>query len=105
MWREDKFRLLQVIIKHHPLHIILLDFHNNQIINIINIDAPNSRIQRKLLWAECSSCNNLSHGLWLIGGDFNVTRYLGEHAPREGNLIDMEEFNDFINQITKSNRL
>lgn len=38
----------------------------------------------------------MAHRPWIIGGGFNVTRFLGERYLREGDLEAMEEFDSFI---------
>lgn len=37
---------------------------------------------------------------WLIGGDFNITRFLGERRGPELYLVSMADFNDFISELS-----
>ena len=39
---------------------------------------------------------SLVGGNWMIGGDFNITRFAHEHSSRPGIMSSMANFNDFI---------
>ena len=42
---------------------------------------------------------SLTGGNWMIGGDFNITRFAHEHSSRSGITPSIANFNDFIASI------
>lgn len=55
----------------------------------INTDHPR-------LWVELRAGAHWTRAPWLIGGDFNVTRFVGERRGPELLLSSMIDFNDLI---------
>jgi len=94
-WREFFFKSIQVTPKRHSIHIILSNLNDNPLLSVSNVYGPNTKIGLESFGASASNFEPclMSLGSW---EDFNVTRFLGERSPREGDFSAMEEFDHFI---------
>ena len=55
--------------------------------------------RRESLWGELRDARGWTGGPWLIGGDFNITRFLGERIGREIHMSGIRGFNDLIRSL------
>ncbi|KAL4183441.1 hypothetical protein AMTRI_Chr11g98240 [Amborella trichopoda] len=58
--------------------------------------GPNSSSLRHNFWSELDHVAALPHPSWVLGGDFNVTRWPYEHNVSDSINQDMRDFADFI---------
>ncbi|KAL4203772.1 hypothetical protein AMTRI_Chr01g105560 [Amborella trichopoda] len=58
--------------------------------------GPNSSSLRHNFWSELHHVAALPHPSWVLGGDFNVTRWSYEHNVSYSINQDMRDFADFI---------
>lgn len=65
---------------------------------LINVYAPNSPSEQKLVWEEISKLRGSFSSPWIMGGDFNSIRGRSERSNCIGLLCGMKEFNSFIEE-------
>ena len=54
---------------------------------------------RQVLWNELKAFRSNFAGMWVIAGDFNVTRFACERKGKRAHYRHLEEFNDFIRDM------
>ncbi|GKD26088.1 transposon TX1 uncharacterized, partial [Tanacetum coccineum] len=67
-------------------------------VGLLNIYAPQASALKEQLWSSIEAIVNAKEIIWILFGDFNVVRHIGE---RVGSLFDAGEantFNDFISR-------
>ncbi|GJX50703.1 RNA-directed DNA polymerase, eukaryota [Tanacetum coccineum] len=67
-------------------------------VELLNIYAPQASALKEQLWSSIEAIVNANEIIWILFGDFNVVRHIGE---RVGSLFDAGEantFNDFISR-------
>ncbi|KAL1174575.1 hypothetical protein V6Z11_A04G023300 [Gossypium hirsutum] len=65
---------------------------------LINIYAPNSSTDQRILWDEIIGLRNQFNSAWIIGGDFNVIRNRSERRNYKSNEEGSKEFGEFIDK-------
>ncbi|XP_021985602.1 uncharacterized protein LOC110881743 [Helianthus annuus] len=66
------------------------------ILNVVNVDAPQSVAAKKDVWFELSNCLEDLPGMWVVGGDFNAVRDPNERKNSKFNNSCAANFNSFI---------
>jgi len=61
-----------------------------------NIYGPYSIDERTMVWEKCVDFASKINGSWILGGDFNITRFTAERN-KHSFMSDMHAFNQFIN--------
>lgn len=65
---------------------------------LVNVYAPQSNIEKRLLWDELTTLKNSHHGTWVFFGDFNVVRNVEERINSHFCQSSANDFNSFINR-------
>ncbi|KAG8479390.1 hypothetical protein CXB51_029883 [Gossypium anomalum] len=63
---------------------------------LINVYAPNTISEQKILWVNLLALKNSFACSWIIGGSFNVVRNKSERSNCVGLMNASKEFNSFI---------
>ena len=64
---------------------------------ITSLYEPNGRSLKSIFLQDLHFIHAwCSPAPWTLIGDFNLTRFLDEHERREGNLNDIDSFNNLI---------
>ncbi|KAL4179989.1 hypothetical protein AMTRI_Chr13g122930 [Amborella trichopoda] len=61
--------------------------------------GPTTSSLRSRLWSELGHVASLSHPIWCLGGDFNVTRWSHEQNFSNSISPEMRDFSNFISRI------
>ncbi|GKV09853.1 hypothetical protein SLEP1_g21292 [Rubroshorea leprosula] len=65
-------------------------------IHILNIYSPCHLEGKRVLWEELGKLITSRRGNWILGGDFNAARTVGDRAGCSGITREMREFDSFI---------
>ncbi|XP_076890053.1 uncharacterized protein LOC143541016 [Bidens hawaiensis] len=65
-------------------------------VNVLNIYASQKGEKKRRLWCELREVVNVSNGLWVMDGDFNLVRSMEERRNSRFNAGVAKDFNDFI---------
>ncbi|GKV48453.1 hypothetical protein SLEP1_g55266 [Rubroshorea leprosula] len=65
-------------------------------IHILNIYSPCHLQGKRVLWEELGKLITSKRGNWVLGGDFNAARTVGDRAGCSGITREMREFDSFI---------
>ncbi|MFS7973280.1 putative RNA-directed DNA polymerase [Helianthus anomalus] len=69
-----------------------------EIVNILNVYAPNDPAMRRNFWSEIISLKCQRPGVWVALGDFNDVRWPEERVNSRFDLASASCFNEFIDQ-------
>ncbi|KAG5598653.1 hypothetical protein H5410_030023 [Solanum commersonii] len=67
--------------------------------HITSVYAPNSQVERRLVWEELADVRGLMDGPWAICGDFNVCRFPSEKRDCSKRNSAMRELSDCIEDM------
>lgn len=67
--------------------------------HITSLYAPNSQMERRLVWEELADVRGLMDGPWAICGDFNICRFPSEKGDCSKRNSAMREFSDYIEDM------
>ncbi|GKV25593.1 hypothetical protein SLEP1_g35004 [Rubroshorea leprosula] len=65
-------------------------------IHILNIYSPCHLQGKRVLWEELGKLITSKRGNWILGGDFNAAKSIGDRAGCSGITREMREFDSFI---------
>ncbi|KAJ0683719.1 putative RNA-directed DNA polymerase [Helianthus annuus] len=78
------------------LHVAGTILANSVRLNMLNVYAPQSNIEKRLLWSKIESLISSNQGWWILCGDFNAVRDRGERKNSKFDQVCARDFNDFI---------
>ncbi|KAJ0576606.1 putative AP endonuclease 1, Endonuclease/exonuclease/phosphatase superfamily [Helianthus annuus] len=67
-------------------------------VNIINVYAPQTNIDKRQLWARINNIIHSNQGRWIVFGDFNAVRDRDERKKLIFDPVCARDFNDFIDE-------
>lgn len=75
------------------IKILILNFLS------LGVYGPCDRKRRRELWKELGAVAGLEDWPWVVGGDFNITRFEDKRAGRAKNTMAMRDFSRFIDDM------
>lgn len=99
MWNEVQFEIKEAIEGKFSLslNLLLVDGFDLWITGVYD---PNSIAARKLFWMELADLEALCNPNWIIGGDFNITRWSWEKHNSTSQTRGMRCFNEFYRAMS-----
>lgn len=61
--------------------------------------GPNERGLHTKFWKKLTIIRNNYNDLWILGENFNITRFASEKKGKDRSRKDRQEFNKFISQL------
>ncbi|XP_022024753.1 uncharacterized protein LOC110925093 [Helianthus annuus] len=98
LWDDGIFRFLSSTKQRNFLYIRGLIKGSNELLNIINVYAPQSGAAKNALWDELLAVMEGVSGKWVLLGDFNAVRDPSERRNSRFKVGCASRFNEFINQ-------
>lgn len=95
-WDKSLFTLMDVVKSRYYMLIVGKVKGSGEVINMVNLYAPQNTVKKRRLWAEIISLLNQKEGFWMIAGDFNVVRSHTERKNSLFNSLAASDFNSFI---------
>ncbi|XP_022015351.1 uncharacterized protein LOC110915009 [Helianthus annuus] len=80
----------------HYLHVRGSLLGCGEVVNILNVYAPQGVSAKQSLWGELKSIIDLNDGLWVVAGDFNAVRFREERRNCAFKQTCANQFNEFI---------
>ncbi|XP_015158439.1 uncharacterized protein [Solanum tuberosum] len=99
VWNPNYYQITHIRSTSQSIHCLINGNNGTLVCFITVIYAYNSIEQRKVLWAELSSIEQMVDKPWLIAGDFNAVLYPNDRVY--GAPISLAETQDFSNCIHK----
>ncbi|XP_071713332.1 uncharacterized protein [Rutidosis leptorrhynchoides] len=99
-WRADCFTLKDHFDCHNWVATLLTYLPSNTDVLIINVYAPQSEIEKKIIWFHIAKMINGWNGPTCVMGDFNSTCFPHERLREEIDVVNMANFNDFISSAS-----
>ncbi|XP_022007479.1 uncharacterized protein LOC110906687 [Helianthus annuus] len=96
---DPKFFTKESVVKDNNFLLVsgLLTDGKNRL-NMINVYAPQSNVDKRNLWAKISQVIQAGHGWWIVFGDFNAVR---DPSERKNSCFDpgcARDFNEFLDE-------
>lgn len=66
---------------------------------VTSVYGPHERGLHSQFWTKLTLIRNNFSDPWILGSDFNITRFANERRGEDRSFKDREEYNDFINQL------
>lgn len=99
-WSEYKlYEVLDTWALEFTLTVIVKPKANDWIQKFTTTYEPNQRDRKGALWDEIMEISCRNELPWVIGGDFNVVRYVKERRWGDHNTHDREVFNKIISMM------
>lgn len=98
-WSSDCLQHCGTIKKEFDISIKLFDLVSKQKIFITSVYGPVIYVLKEEFLHELYDLKADVDGCWLIGGDFNLTRFADDRSSGFGNSLEMELFNEFISKM------
>lgn len=83
----------------NPSITISCSFSNLQNLRVTNVYGPTNYKERKFLWQELKDVQGFADRFWCVGGDFNVTRWIGDRSSGRRISKAMRVFNSVIETL------
>ncbi|XP_022014567.1 uncharacterized protein LOC110914058 [Helianthus annuus] len=64
--------------------------------HVLNVYAPQNLVAKRVLWTEIIGLVGEGVGRWIVAGDFNSVRSAEDRRNSSFNVVEANEFNDFI---------
>lgn len=98
MWNELILDIIEVVKGTHSL-ILNLSLADGFNLRITGVYGPNSSSKRRWFWPEMYDLSNLCEPNWIMGGDFNISRWSWEKSNQKPPTKGMKNFNKFIESV------
>ncbi|XP_021991083.1 uncharacterized protein LOC110887826 [Helianthus annuus] len=99
IWDPQVFRMQEVSKHRHFLLVKGVMKGNNQALNVMNVYAPHSNSEKKMLWNYIREIISAGAGQWVLLGDFNAVRGPEDRLNTGFNRVCAHDFNEFIDYI------
>ncbi|KAJ0575090.1 putative RNA-directed DNA polymerase [Helianthus annuus] len=98
LWDSKVFRKNTVV--QDPNFLLTSGYlvEGGESINVLNVYAPQSVVDKRSLWDKLKSLIGSYQGLWVVLGDFNVVRRAEERKNSYFNHTSASDFKDFIDE-------
>lgn len=98
-WNNSKYEMLVSKVGVFFLSAKFKDRSSQEVFFISSVYGPCQDSRRQELWQEFRETSIWNQGPWLIGGDFNITRFANERDGRLVHQRSMEDFNNVIRDL------
>lgn len=99
LWDNRIFNRLGLEVGCYSVSCLLRLVENDNICVFSGVYGPCADASRKDLWEELKGVRQWWNHPWCIGGDFNVVRFPDERSGSRRFTREMENFNDFIDEM------
>ncbi|XP_022004425.1 uncharacterized protein LOC110901986 [Helianthus annuus] len=100
MWDPKTYVKDMVAKDDNYLHVSGLLTDGSIRLNIINVYAPQHNQDKRNLWAKIVQLMQSGQGWWLVFGDFNAVRNMGERKNSKFDTVCAKGFNNFIDEAS-----
>ncbi|KAL4194643.1 hypothetical protein AMTRI_Chr05g60480 [Amborella trichopoda] len=98
VWHPSDFTLNSYFIGVFSVTILLSCISDGIPLKFTAVYGPTSSSLRSKLWSKLGHVASLSHPIWCLGGDFNVTRWSQKRNSSNSISPEMRDFSDFISR-------
>lgn len=96
LWDEDRVNVLEVLKGDYSVTMKCSLKNSNIVWMCSNVYGPSKQEEKQCFWAELRAIESLWSAPWLIFGDFNEIRKLGERKGSSASRRERRDFNAFI---------
>uniref|UniRef100_A0A251V012 Putative RNA-directed DNA polymerase, eukaryota n=1 Tax=Helianthus annuus TaxID=4232 RepID=A0A251V012_HELAN len=98
IWNPKVFRISGVVKHRHFLSLNGFLIGSNKEINVVNVYAPHSISEKKVVWNSICEVISSGSGQWVLLGDFNAVRFPEDRLNTGFNRAIANDFNNFIEE-------
>ncbi|XP_022031427.1 uncharacterized protein LOC110932398 [Helianthus annuus] len=100
MWDPKTYVKDMVAKDDNYLHVSGLLTDGSIRLNIINVYTPQHNQDKRNLWVKIVQLMQSGQGWWLVFGDFNAVRNMGERKNSKFDTVCARDFHNFIDEVS-----
>ncbi|XP_019263814.1 PREDICTED: uncharacterized protein LOC109241530 [Nicotiana attenuata] len=99
IWDKRRWSCNEKLVGEYSASVFLEDKNSDFKFSFSGVYGPCDRKRSKELWKELGAAARLEDWPWVVGGDFNITRFEDERTGRAKYTRAMRDFSRFIDDM------